>query len=94
MGSTSSTHTTGGDKGELLDDLLAERVLFRKGLYKYKQLPAVLGVETAGVVVGLPRDEAVLNNETYRSKNLVIGSKVACVGALNRRRILRQLIMH
>jgi len=30
------------------------------------------------VVVGLPGDESVLNNETYRSKNLVTGSKVAC----------------
>jgi len=50
---------------------------FRQGLYKFGQLPAVLGKEISGVVVELPTDESVLNNATYQSKNLAIGSKVA-----------------
>jgi len=50
---------------------------YRKGLYKLEQLPAVLGGEIAGVVVELPTEESVLNNETYKSKNLAKGSKVA-----------------
>jgi hypothetical protein len=41
-----------------------------------------LGVEIAGVIVELPTDESVLNNGTYKSKNLAIGCKVASVRVL------------
>lgn len=52
-------------------------VYYRKGFYPYKELPATLGKETAGTVVALPTDEAVLNNETYKKNNFKVGGKVA-----------------
>ena len=66
----------------MLGESQAERFLFRQGLYKYGQLPAVLGKETSGVVVELPTDESVLKNATYKSKNLAIGCKVTSVRVL------------
>jgi len=45
-----------------------------------KEFPAILGTEIAGVVVGLPDDESVLNDETYKKKGLKVGAKVASVG--------------
>ncbi|PPR06600.1 hypothetical protein CVT24_001785 [Panaeolus cyanescens] len=53
---------------------------YRKGLYPYKQFPAVLGKETAGIIVALPTDEAVLNNETFKKQGFAVGGKVAAVG--------------
>jgi NADPH2:quinone reductase len=58
--------------------------LARQGLYKYRQFPAVLGKETAGVVVELPTDDSLLKNEAYKSKNLALGCKVTSVGILDR----------
>ena len=52
---------------------------FRSGLYKYDAFPAVLGQEAAGTIVALPTDQDVLNNETFRGKNLTVGGKVAAV---------------
>ena len=52
---------------------------YRSGLYKFKELPAVLGSEAAGIIVSLPTDQDVLNNETYKLKNFVVGGKVAVV---------------
>ena len=52
---------------------------FRSGLYKFKELPAVLGAEAAGIIVSLPTDEDVLNNETYKKQNYVVGGKVVIV---------------
>jgi len=50
---------------------------FRSGLYKFKELPAVLGSEAAGTIVSLPTDQDVLNNETYKQQNYVVGGKAA-----------------
>ncbi|GLB43603.1 putative zinc-binding dehydrogenase [Lyophyllum shimeji] len=52
-------------------------VYYRKGIYPYKKFPATLGKETAGTIVALPTDEAVLNNETYKKNNFTVGGKVA-----------------
>jgi hypothetical protein len=68
----------------LLDYKSSASSCIREGLYKYRQFPAVLGTETAGVVVELPTDESVINNETYKSKSLAIGCKVTSVSALDR----------
>lgn len=50
---------------------------FRAGLYKFEKFPAVLGKETAGIIVTLPTDEKVLQNETYKKQGFVVGGKVA-----------------
>ena len=52
---------------------------YRSGLYKFKELPAVLGSEAAGTIVSLPTDEDVLKNDTYKKQNFAIGEKVAVV---------------
>ncbi|KAG6859641.1 hypothetical protein C0995_006348 [Termitomyces sp. Mi166 len=52
-------------------------VYYRKGLYPYKELPAVLGKETAGTIVALPTDKAVLNDETFKKNRFKVGGKVA-----------------
>jgi NADPH2:quinone reductase len=57
----------------------ALRLPTRQGLYKLKAYPAILGKETAGVVVALPTDETVLNDGTYKNKGFKIGGKVASV---------------
>ncbi|KAF9566902.1 NAD(P)-binding protein [Agrocybe pediades] len=50
---------------------------YRQGLYKYESFPAIIGKETSGIIVGLPTDEAVLNNETFKGQGFKIGGKVA-----------------
>jgi NADPH2:quinone reductase len=50
---------------------------FRQGLYPLKSFPAVLGKEAAGVIVGLPTDGNVLNDEDYKKRGYKIGGKVA-----------------
>jgi len=50
---------------------------YRSGLYKFKELPAVLGSEAAGIIVSLPTDQDVLNNETYKKQDFAVGGKVA-----------------
>ena len=52
---------------------------YRSGLYKFEELPAVLGSEAAGTIVSLPTDQDVLSNETYKRQNFVVGGKVAIV---------------
>ena len=52
---------------------------YRSGLYKFKELPAVLGSEAAGIIVSLPTDQEVLDNETYKQQNFLVGGKVAIV---------------
>ena len=52
---------------------------YRSGLYKFKELPAVLGSEAAGIIVSLPTDQDALNNETYKQQGFVVGGKVAVV---------------
>ncbi|KAG5652070.1 hypothetical protein H0H81_006425 [Sphagnurus paluster] len=49
----------------------------RKGIYPYKEFPAILGKETSGTIVALPTDEAVLNDELYKKNNFRVGGKVA-----------------
>ncbi|KAG6899821.1 hypothetical protein C0993_006522 [Termitomyces sp. T159_Od127] len=50
---------------------------YRKGVYPFKEFPAVLGKETAGTIVALPTDEVVLNDETYKKNGYKVGGKVA-----------------
>ncbi|KAF8973480.1 hypothetical protein BDZ97DRAFT_1775431 [Flammula alnicola] len=50
---------------------------YRQGLYKYQGFPAILGKETAGTIVALPTDNAVLNNETFKGQGFKVGGKVA-----------------
>lgn len=50
---------------------------YRSGTYKLPQLPGALGKETAGTIIALPTDPAVLDNEIYKRKGLVVGGKVA-----------------
>ena len=52
---------------------------YRTGLYKFKELPAVLGSEAAGIIQSLPTDQDVLNNDTYKKQGFAIGGKVAVV---------------
>jgi hypothetical protein len=52
---------------------------YRSGLYKFKELPAILGSEAAGTIVSLPTDQDVLNNDTYKKQDFVVGGKVAVV---------------
>ncbi|KAF5385102.1 hypothetical protein D9615_001040 [Tricholomella constricta] len=52
-------------------------VYYRTGVYPYKEFPAVLGKETAGTIVALPTDEAILNDEVYKKNNFKVGGKVA-----------------
>ncbi|TFK68263.1 NAD(P)-binding protein [Pluteus cervinus] len=49
----------------------------RSGFYALKQYPAIIGKETAGHVVALPTDPAVLNHPVFKSQGFAIGSKVA-----------------
>ncbi|KAF9486323.1 NAD(P)-binding protein [Pholiota conissans] len=50
---------------------------YRKGLYKYQSFPAIIGKETAGTIVALPTDEAILNNPTFKGQGYKVGGKVA-----------------
>ncbi|KII93285.1 hypothetical protein PLICRDRAFT_35480 [Plicaturopsis crispa FD-325 SS-3] len=50
---------------------------FRSGLYPLQEFPAIMGSETAGVVVGLPSDSATLSSEEYKKRGYEPGSKVA-----------------
>lgn len=52
----------------------------RKGLYKLDTLPFITGSEAAGIIVGLPTDEATLADEEYKKRAFSIGGKVAVVG--------------
>ncbi|KAM6498576.1 hypothetical protein JOM56_006524 [Amanita muscaria] len=49
----------------------------RSGIYPIQNFPATLGKETAGIIVALPTDENVLNDETYKKMRFHIGSKAA-----------------
>ncbi|KAH7916395.1 hypothetical protein BJ138DRAFT_1131914 [Hygrophoropsis aurantiaca] len=50
---------------------------YRQGVYPVSSFPFVLGKETAGTVVGLPTDEAVLNDPDYQKRGYKEGSRVA-----------------
>ena len=52
---------------------------YRSGLYKFKELPAVLGSEAAGTIVSLPTDQDALNNDTYKKQDFAVGGKAAVV---------------
>ncbi|KAF9532092.1 hypothetical protein CPB83DRAFT_57219 [Crepidotus variabilis] len=49
---------------------------YRQGLYKMPSFPAGIGQEMSGIIIALPTDESILNNETYKRKGLKVGSKV------------------
>lgn len=52
----------------------------RKGLYPIAKFPQPLGTEAAGEIVGLPTDDAVLNDEEFKLRGFALGGKVAIVG--------------
>ena len=49
-------------------------------MYPIPKFPQVLGLEASGVVVSLPSDDKVLNDEWYKKRNFKIGSRVAVYG--------------
>lgn len=51
----------------------------RKGLYPAKSFPVRLGTECSGVLVSLPKDEAVVNDPEYQKRKLAEGAHVAVV---------------
>ncbi|OCH93355.1 NAD-P-binding protein [Obba rivulosa] len=50
---------------------------YRKGLYPISSLPQTLGTEGAGIIVALPTDGAVLQDEEYKKREFKLGQKVA-----------------
>ncbi|KZP28895.1 NAD-P-binding protein [Athelia psychrophila] len=50
---------------------------FRKGLYPIKSFPAFVGQEASGIIVGLPTDQAVLDDPEFKKRAFATGSKVA-----------------
>ncbi|PSS36821.1 hypothetical protein PHLCEN_2v1365 [Hermanssonia centrifuga] len=50
---------------------------FRKGIYPVKSFPQVLGEEASGVIVALPTNENVLNDDWYKLRDYKIGGKVS-----------------
>ncbi|KAJ8586493.1 NAD(P)-binding protein [Rhizopogon salebrosus TDB-379] len=50
---------------------------YREGIYPPSEFPFVIGKESAGVIVGLPTDEAVLNDPDYKKRGYKEGSRVA-----------------
>ncbi|KAF8899277.1 hypothetical protein BD779DRAFT_1666974 [Infundibulicybe gibba] len=50
---------------------------YRKGFYPLKELPAVLGKETAGTIVALPSDESTVNHSVFKQRNYAVGGRVA-----------------
>ena len=51
----------------------------RAGLYPAKSFPVRLGVESSGVVVGLPTDQKALADPEYKKRGFVEGAQVAVV---------------
>jgi NADPH2:quinone reductase len=56
-------------------------------LYPLKEFPTAIGVELAGTIVALPKDETVLEDPDYKKRGFTVGAKVAVVriseGSLN-----------
>jgi len=50
---------------------------FRKGLYPIASFPAISGGEATGIIVGLPSDQAVLDNPDFKKRGFEKGGKVA-----------------
>jgi hypothetical protein len=48
-------------------------------VYALDTLPAVIGCEAAGIIVSLPTDPSVLDDEDYKKRGYQIGDKVAVV---------------
>ena len=51
----------------------------RSGKFPSKSFPVGLGGESSGIVVGLPKDEQVLDDPDYKKRGFVEGAKVAVV---------------
>ncbi|KDQ63082.1 hypothetical protein JAAARDRAFT_29078 [Jaapia argillacea MUCL 33604] len=49
---------------------------FRKGLYPTPSFPAVQGREGAGVIVGLPTDESIVESEEFKKRGFKEGGSV------------------
>ncbi|KAH7886250.1 hypothetical protein F5I97DRAFT_1237227 [Phlebopus sp. FC_14] len=49
---------------------------YRQGLYPVAKYPFVIGKEAAGTIVGLPTDEAVLNDPDYQKRGYKQGGRV------------------
>ena len=54
----------------------------REGLYPIPHFPYILGKEAAGVITGLPTDEAVLNDPEYQKRGYKEGARVAAAAAV------------
>jgi len=50
---------------------------YRKGLYPIKSFPVIVGEEAAGTIVGLPSDQATLDNPEFKKRGFEKGAKVA-----------------
>ncbi|KAI0340769.1 NAD-P-binding protein [Trametopsis cervina] len=50
---------------------------FRKGLYPVPSFPQVTGVEVSGIIVKLPTDPKVLENEYFKLREFKVGDKIA-----------------
>ncbi|ETW86788.1 quinone oxidoreductase 1 [Heterobasidion irregulare TC 32-1] len=50
---------------------------FRAGVYPTPFLPFHMAKEISGVIAELPKDEATLNNEVYKKRNLRKGDRIA-----------------
>ncbi|KAF7975190.1 hypothetical protein HWV62_10248 [Athelia sp. TMB] len=50
---------------------------FRKGLYPVPSFPAISGGEASGIIVGLPSDQAVLDNPDFKRRGFEKGGHVA-----------------
>ncbi|THH01200.1 hypothetical protein EW026_g1430 [Hermanssonia centrifuga] len=53
---------------------------FRKGIDPVKSFPQVLGEEASGVIVALPTNENVLNDDWYKLRDYKVGGKVSVYG--------------
>jgi len=51
----------------------------RQGVYQLPTFPTTLGEEAAGIIVGLPSDPNVLNDEDYKQRGFAIGAVAAVV---------------
>ena len=50
-----------------------------QGVYPLSTFPAVIGSEAAGIIISLPTDPSVLDQEDYKKRGYQVGGKVAVV---------------
>jgi NADPH:quinone reductase len=52
-------------------------IVNRSGVYPLPSLPAAIGQESAGIIVGLPTDDNVLNNEDYKKRKFQLSAVIS-----------------